>query len=63
MVICSCHRVTDKDVRRAVLDGARSTACLQARLNVSTSCGRCAPGVAAVLDKALAETRREPIAA
>jgi bacterioferritin-associated ferredoxin len=41
MYVCICHNVTEKDIKRAVKDGAESMACLQEKLAVSTSCGQC----------------------
>lgn len=43
MVVCICNNVTEKDIRRAVRDGACSMACLAERLAVSTCCGKCHP--------------------
>jgi bacterioferritin-associated ferredoxin len=41
MYVCICNNVTEKDIKRAVRDGACSMSCLQQRLAVSTSCGKC----------------------
>ncbi len=41
MYVCICNNITEKDIRRAVRDGACSMSCLQERLAVATSCGQC----------------------
>jgi len=41
MYVCICNNVTEKDIQRAVRDGACSMSCLQERLNVATCCGEC----------------------
>jgi bacterioferritin-associated ferredoxin len=41
MIVCVCHRVSDRDIARAVLDGCTSFDELQFELAVSTSCGKC----------------------
>jgi nitrogen fixation NifU-like protein len=40
-IICQCMNVTDKDVIRAVKDGARNFEELQYRTKISTVCGQC----------------------
>ena len=41
MIVCVCHRVSDRDIARAVRSGCSSFAGLQQALGVSTACGRC----------------------
>ena len=41
MYVCICNNITEKDIRRAVRDGACSMSRLQDRLAVATSCGQC----------------------
>ena len=41
MYVCICNNITQKDIRRAVRDGACSMSSLQDRLAVATSCGQC----------------------
>lgn len=41
MIVCVCHRVSDRDIARAVQGGCSSFDELQAELRVSTSCGKC----------------------
>ena len=42
MYVCLCNGITDREIRSAVAQGARSLADLQASLGVATACGRCA---------------------
>jgi len=56
MYVCVCNAVTDRQIRRAVReDGVRTFAQLQARLNVSATCGRCEEFARGVLAEAVAE--------
>ena len=41
MIICICHRVSDRDIARAAHQGCESFDELQFDLSVATSCGRC----------------------
>ncbi|BBD78858.1 (2Fe-2S)-binding protein [Aerosticca soli] len=56
MYICLCRAVTDRDIRRAVDEGARSFAQLQERTGCSTCCGCCSADARACLDEALEQT-------
>jgi bacterioferritin-associated ferredoxin len=55
MYVCICHSVTDRQIRQAVDEGARSLDALARRLKVSTGCGRCSECARGVLEQALAE--------
>ena len=41
MIVCVCHRVSDRDIARAVQGGCRSFDELQDDLRVATGCGAC----------------------
>jgi len=41
MIVCVCHRVSDRDIERVVRSGCDSFEALQADLRVATGCGRC----------------------
>lgn len=41
MIICLCHRVSDRDITRAVRSGCRSFEDLQDTTRVGTGCGAC----------------------
>jgi bacterioferritin-associated ferredoxin len=41
MIICVCHRVSDRDIRSAVRSGCLDFDKLQEELRVGTGCGAC----------------------
>ncbi len=41
MIVCVCHRVSDRDIEREVRHGCESFEELQDELRVATACGRC----------------------
>jgi len=41
MIVCICHRVSDRDIAIAARDGCSSFDELQFELAVATSCGKC----------------------
>jgi bacterioferritin-associated ferredoxin len=41
MIVCICHRVSDRDIARAVNEGCASFDALQDELRVATACGAC----------------------
>jgi bacterioferritin-associated ferredoxin len=43
MYICLCHGITDRQIRRAVEQGASSLGEVQLQLPVGGCCGRCEP--------------------
>lgn len=42
MYVCVCHAVTDRQIRQAAADGARTLKDLRRELGVTRDCGRCA---------------------
>ena len=41
MIVCLCHRVSERDIARAAAEGCDSFEALQFELRVGTGCGRC----------------------
>jgi bacterioferritin-associated ferredoxin len=41
VIVCVCHRVSDRDIERAVRHGCASFDELQDELRVGTACGSC----------------------
>lgn len=41
MIVCLCHRVSDRDIRRHVAEGVHSFDLLQDETNVASACGSC----------------------
>lgn len=50
MYVCICNAVTDRDIRDAYTQGARTMPELQAELGVATCCGCCEPVARDVLE-------------
>lgn len=56
MIVCLCHRVSDRDIRAAVREGTRCFEKLQDDLRVASSCGCCHDCAREVFDAACAES-------
>jgi bacterioferritin-associated ferredoxin len=41
MIVCLCHRVSDREIQQAAAGGCRSLDQLQDELRVGTACGAC----------------------
>lgn len=41
MIVCICHNVSDKAIRAALSEGARSMQEIRTRLKVGSCCGKC----------------------
>jgi bacterioferritin-associated ferredoxin len=41
MIVCVCHNVSDKAIRRALDEGAKSMEDIRQQLNVGSCCGKC----------------------
>ncbi len=54
MIVCLCHRVSDRDIRAAVASGTRCFEVLQDELRVASSCGCCLDCAREVFDAACA---------
>ncbi len=50
MYVCICNNVSEKDIKRAVRDGANSMPCLRAELSVAANCGQCHHAARELLD-------------
>ncbi len=55
MYVCICNRVTESDIRRAVLEGTSRLKRLQRRLQVGADCGSCLEEAQQCLRRALNE--------
>lgn len=58
MIVCLCHRVSDRDIARAVASGTRCFEVLQDDTRVASSCGCCHDCAREVFDEALAAPAR-----
>jgi bacterioferritin-associated ferredoxin len=54
MIVCLCHRISDRDIRREVADGTRCFEQLQDETRLASSCGACHDCAREVFDDALA---------
>jgi len=64
MIICLCHRISDRDIQRAVQHGTHDFEMLQDDTCIARSCGCCEDCAREVFDDALAAEaakRRLPI--
>lgn len=52
MIVCVCRRVSDRDITRAVKEGAATFDDLQFDTGVATQCGRCGDCARDVFDQA-----------
>lgn len=55
MIVCLCHRVSDRDIRRAVAEGTRNFEVLQDETRVASACGACHDCAREVFDEAMAK--------
>jgi bacterioferritin-associated ferredoxin len=55
MYVCICNSVTDRQIRKAVNNGADSLQAIQSQLKVGTCCGKCRDCARRVIADALAE--------
>lgn len=55
MYVCLCKGVTQKQIRREVMNGAATYDEIQARLEVGTCCGTCKDTALEVIDDTLRE--------
>ncbi len=52
MIVCVCHRISDRDIEREVRHGCASFEMLQDELNVGTACGACSDCARGTFDRA-----------
>ncbi|KAB2869484.1 MAG: (2Fe-2S)-binding protein [Ideonella sp.] len=58
MIVCLCHRVSDRDIERAVASGVHNFDHLQDETCVASSCGCCHDCAREVFDSAMAAPAR-----
>ena len=57
MIVCLCHRVSDRDIHREVSTGTHCFEVLQDETRVASSCGSCHDCAREVFDQACATVR------
>lgn len=55
MIVCLCHRISDRDIRRNVESGIQNFDLLQDETGVASACGCCLDCAREVFDEALAK--------
>jgi bacterioferritin-associated ferredoxin len=55
MIVCVCHRVSDRDIAIAASSGCASFEALQEDLGVATACGACRDCACAVFEESRVE--------
>ncbi len=53
MYVCICKAVTDREIRNAVQDGARTVRALRKQLGCTGQCGKCKQQVREIRDETL----------
>ncbi len=59
MIVCVCQAVSDREIKKAISDGADTMRALRQHLGVATQCGQCACAVRELLDEHT-ETAQRP---
>jgi bacterioferritin-associated ferredoxin len=52
LIVCSCHAVTDREIRRLAREGATSPRQVARACGAGSACGGCRPTVRAILAEA-----------
>ncbi len=63
MIVCLCHRVSDRDIERAVRDGMLCFEMLQDETRVASSCGACHDCARELFDACCSRLPAQPAAA
>jgi len=58
MIVCSCNRLTERDVETAVRDGATRPREIYASKGCKAQCGNCTPGIVCMLRQAMMQHAR-----
>jgi bacterioferritin-associated ferredoxin len=59
MIVCVCHNISERKIRRAVDEGLTTMPQLREKLAVGTCCGKCHSCAKTVLREALEEREME----
>lgn len=49
---CNCRQVSEATVREAIANGAKTVEAVTERTGAGGGCGRCKPGIQALIDQA-----------
>ncbi len=56
MIVCHCYRVSDREIRSCVREGASSVGEVGEACDAGTGCGGCCPEIASIVDSSLASS-------
>lgn len=59
MIVCICHRVSDRDIVRHAQHGGCNLDSLQAQTGLGSTCGCCKDSAQQLLDECLPATRHQ----
>lgn len=62
MYVCVCRGITDRDIRKAMMDGATSVDDIEQRLGAGTGCGGCRDYTRRLLEDSRFRTTVEQLA-
>ncbi len=57
MIVCICHNVSDKAIRKAIASGAESLHQVRSQLNLGSCCGKCLPCAKTIVRESLEDAR------
>jgi bacterioferritin-associated ferredoxin len=57
MIVCHCYRVSDREIRSCVREGACSVGEVGSACDAGTGCGGCRPEIAAIVEGEQVATR------
>jgi len=60
MIVCHCKGITDRDIRKAVLEGASTRTDVESLCQAGTECGGCRPLIEQLVGVEPATTPSEP---
>jgi|TARA_B100001996_G_scaffold39621_1_gene28975 bacterioferritin-associated ferredoxin len=61
MYVCVCKAITDKELRVAVLEGAKTTHSLRKKLGCINQCGKCEQQVCEIRDEVINNDLKTPL--
>jgi bacterioferritin-associated ferredoxin len=60
MIVCHCKGITDRDIRKAVLEGASTCTDVERHCEAGTECGGCRPLIEQIVGVEAATPPSEP---
>lgn len=59
-LVCLCNHVSELEIKNKLRAGALSTSDIQEFTAAGTGCGRCVSEINAIVEKYIAETKKDP---